>query len=200
MAQIVTFGEIMLRLAPPGVDRLQQALPGSLQAAFAGAEANTAVSLALLGVPVDFVTALPAGPVTEACLASLRSTGVGLQHVRQTTDGRLGIFFVETGANRARLRSGMTAQAPPSASLTPLTSTGPKSCRTPAGCTSPESHQPSHSPPQTAPSQPPELPLAWESRCRSILTSAPDSGAGTLTALHNNSPARLSDNSCPSSL
>ncbi|MFN9899649.1 MAG: PfkB family carbohydrate kinase, partial [bacterium] len=67
----------MLRLAPPGVDRLQQALPGSLHAAFAGAEANTAVSLALLGAPVDFVTALPAGPLTDACLSSLRSTGVG---------------------------------------------------------------------------------------------------------------------------
>ncbi|MFM7836038.1 MAG: sugar kinase, partial [Planctomycetaceae bacterium] len=64
MAHIVTFGEIMLRLAPPGVDRLQQALPGSLNAAFAGAEANTAVSLALLKAPVEFVTALPAGPVT----------------------------------------------------------------------------------------------------------------------------------------
>jgi 2-dehydro-3-deoxygluconokinase len=100
VADIVTFGEIMLRLAPPGVDRLQQALPGSLQAAFAGAEANTAVSLALLGVPVDFVTALPASPLTDACLASLRSTGVGLQHIRQTSHGRLGIFFVETGANQ----------------------------------------------------------------------------------------------------
>ncbi|MFM7920668.1 MAG: PfkB family carbohydrate kinase, partial [Planctomycetaceae bacterium] len=81
-------------------DRLQQALPGSLNAAFAGAEANTAVSLALLKAPVEFVTALPAGPVTDACLASLRSTGVGLQHVRQTSHGRLGIFFVETGANQ----------------------------------------------------------------------------------------------------
>ena len=100
MANITTFGEIMLRLAPPGVDRLQQALPGTLNAAFAGAEANTAVSLALLGAPVDFVTALPAGPLTDACLASLRSTGVGLQHVRQTSHGRLGIFFVETGANQ----------------------------------------------------------------------------------------------------
>ena len=100
MAEIVTFGEIMLRLAPSGVDRIQQALPGSLQAAFAGAEANTAVSLALLNASVDFVTALPDGPLSDACLTSLRSTGVGLQHVKRTANGRLGIFFVETGANQ----------------------------------------------------------------------------------------------------
>ena len=100
MAEIVTFGEIMLRMAPPGVERMRQSLPGSLQVAFAGAEANAAVSLALLGADVDFVTALPAGPLTDACLASLRGTGVGLSGVRQTDSGRFGIFFVETGANQ----------------------------------------------------------------------------------------------------
>lgn len=100
MAAIVTFGEIMARMAPPGVERLRQSLPGRLDVTFAGAEANTAVSLALLGSDVDFVTALPAGPLTDACLSSLRGTGVGTQHVRLTASGRLGIFFVETGANQ----------------------------------------------------------------------------------------------------
>jgi len=100
MAAIVTFGEIMARLAPPGVERLRQSLPGTLNVTFAGAEANTAVSLALLGREVDFVTALPEGPLTEACLGSLRGTGVSTRHVRLTPHGRLGLFFVETGANQ----------------------------------------------------------------------------------------------------
>ncbi|MFM7058637.1 MAG: sugar kinase [Planctomycetota bacterium] len=100
MAAIVTFGEIMARMAPPGVERLRQSLPGRLDVTFAGAEANTAVSLALLGCDVDFVTALPQSPLTEACLGSLRGTGVKTRHVRLTPHGRLGIFFVETGANQ----------------------------------------------------------------------------------------------------
>jgi 2-dehydro-3-deoxygluconokinase len=77
-----------------------QTLPGSLDVTFAGAEANAAVSLAMLGADVDFVTALPAGPLSDACLASLRGTGVGTHHVLRTETGRLGIFFVETGANQ----------------------------------------------------------------------------------------------------
>jgi len=100
MTAIVTFGEIMARMAPPGVERLRQSLPGTLEVTFAGAEANTAVSLALLGCDVDFVTALPSGPLTEACLGSLRGTGVNTRHVRLTPRGRMGIFFVETGANQ----------------------------------------------------------------------------------------------------
>ncbi|MFZ9090620.1 MAG: PfkB family carbohydrate kinase [Planctomycetaceae bacterium] len=100
MARIVAFGEIMLRLAPPGVSRLRQSLPGSLSATFAGAEANTAVSLALLGLPVDFVTALPKGALAESCVGNLNSTGVGTKWVRQTDTGRFGLFYVETGASQ----------------------------------------------------------------------------------------------------
>lgn len=100
VAKIVTFGEIMVRMAPRGVDRLRQALPGTLEVTFAGAEANAAVSLAFLGADVDFVTALPEGPLTDACLSSLRGTGMGISNVRQTASGRFGIFFVETGANQ----------------------------------------------------------------------------------------------------
>ena len=98
MARIVTFGEIMLRLAPPGVTRLRQSLPGSLAATFAGAEANTAVSLALLNQSVEFVTALPQGALADACIGSLNSTGVGTRWIRQTEQGRFGLFYVETGA------------------------------------------------------------------------------------------------------
>ncbi|MDA1231227.1 MAG: sugar kinase, partial [Planctomycetota bacterium] len=99
-ARIVTFGEIMARMAPSGMLRLMQVLPGSLDVTFAGAEANVASSLALLGSPADFVTALPNGPLTEGCLGSLRSVGVGVEHIRITDRGRFGIYFVEMGANQ----------------------------------------------------------------------------------------------------
>ncbi len=97
--RIVTFGEIMARMAPSGMLRLRQVLPGSLNVTFAGAEANVAASLALLGCRADFVTALPAGPLTDGCLGSLRSVGVGVNHIRITDCGRFGIYFVEMGAN-----------------------------------------------------------------------------------------------------
>jgi len=101
MPRIVTFGEIMARMAPAGVLRLRQVLPGSLDVTFAGAEANVAASLAMIGTQVDFVTALPGeSPLTEACLASLRSVGVGTQHIRISDRGRFGVYFVETGANQ----------------------------------------------------------------------------------------------------
>ncbi len=99
--RIVAFGEIMARMAPAGVLRLRQVLPGSLDVTFAGAEANVAASLAMLGTEVDFVTALPAeSPLTEGCLASLRSLGVGTQHIRISDRGRFGVYFVEMGANQ----------------------------------------------------------------------------------------------------
>jgi 2-dehydro-3-deoxygluconokinase len=100
VARIVTFGEIMARMAPSGVLRLCQVLPGSLDVTFAGAEANVAASLAMLGAEVDFVTALPDGPLTEGCLACLRKWGVGTSHIRISDHGRFGIYFVEMGANQ----------------------------------------------------------------------------------------------------
>ncbi len=98
--RIVTFGEIMARMAPAGMLRLRQVLPGSLDVTFAGAEANVAASLALLGCRAAFVTALPDGPLTDGCLGSLRSVGVGVDHIRITDCGRFGIYFVEMGANQ----------------------------------------------------------------------------------------------------
>ena len=98
--RIVTFGEIMARMAPSGMLRLRQVLPGSLDVTFAGAEANVAASLALLGCRADFVTALPDGPLTDGCLGSLRSVGVGVDHIRITDSGRFGVYFVEMGANQ----------------------------------------------------------------------------------------------------
>ncbi len=100
MSRIVTFGEIMGRLAPEGFLRLRQCLPGTLQVTFAGAEANVAVSIALLGGESAFVTALPRNAVADACVANLRALGVDTSRILRTDTGRLGLFFLETGANQ----------------------------------------------------------------------------------------------------
>lgn len=100
MSRVVTFGEIMLRLATPGFARFQQSMPGSLQATFAGAEASIAASLAYLGIDAAFVTALPENAIADACVADLRSLGVDTQHILRTAEGRLGIYFLEHGANQ----------------------------------------------------------------------------------------------------
>lgn len=99
MTQIVTFGEIMGRLTPPGVIRLRQGLPGSLDVTFAGAEANVAASLAFFGAQTTFVTALPNNELADACIASLRGCGIAT-HIIRAHYGRLGLYFLETGANQ----------------------------------------------------------------------------------------------------
>jgi len=100
MSRVVTFGEIMLRLATPGFARFQQAMPGSLNASFAGAEASIAASLAYLGIDAAFVTALPMNAIADACVADLRSLGVETKHILRTHEGRLGTYFLEHGANQ----------------------------------------------------------------------------------------------------
>jgi 2-dehydro-3-deoxygluconokinase len=97
MKTIVTFGEIMLRLSPPGFLRITQT--PTFEASFGGAEANVAVSLAKFGLPVEFVTRLPNNDLGEACLASLRRYGVGTRHIVRGGD-RLGIYYLETGASQ----------------------------------------------------------------------------------------------------
>jgi 2-dehydro-3-deoxygluconokinase len=100
MSRVVTLGEIMLRLATPGLARFQQALPGSMNASFAGAEASIAASLAYLGIDAAFVTVLPNHTIADACIADLRSLGVETKHILRTPEGRLGSFFLEHGANQ----------------------------------------------------------------------------------------------------
>jgi 2-dehydro-3-deoxygluconokinase len=95
--RVVTFGEIMLRLSAPGFERLMQSR--TLAATFGGAEANVAVALALWGVESRFVTVLPNNPLADAALAELRSLGVDVSRVVRGP-GRLGIYFLETGANQ----------------------------------------------------------------------------------------------------
>lgn len=100
MKKVVTFGEIMIRIAPEGFLRFAQAMPGKVHSMFSGAEANVAVSLALLGGESKFVTALPKHSIADACLCSLRATGVDVSSIVRTDAGRLGIYFLETGANQ----------------------------------------------------------------------------------------------------
>jgi 2-dehydro-3-deoxygluconokinase len=97
MNTVATFGEIMLRLSPPGSEKLFQS--PVLSARFGGGEANVAVSLALYGHPARFISALPANEVGEAAVMELRKFGVDTGSiVRQGK--RLGIYFADGGANQ----------------------------------------------------------------------------------------------------
>lgn len=93
--KIITFGEIMLRLATPDYLRFNQT--DKLNATFGGGEANVAVSLANYGLKADFVTRLPKNDIARACVMDLRKYNVGTDHIVYGGD-RLGIYFLETGA------------------------------------------------------------------------------------------------------
>lgn len=95
MGKIVTFGEIMLRLATPGYLRFSQT--NELSATFGGGEANVAVSLANYGMDAEFVTRLPENDIAAACVKDLHKHGVKTDHIVYGGD-RMGIYFLETGA------------------------------------------------------------------------------------------------------
>lgn len=95
MSKIVTFGEIMLRLVPPGFERFNQAK--QFNASFGGGEANVAVSLANFGLKVDYVTRFPKNDIAEACIMDLRRYKVGTDKIIFGGD-RVGIYFLENGA------------------------------------------------------------------------------------------------------
>ena len=100
MIKLITFGEIMIRLHMQDHLRFRQALPGAMDVSFAGAEANVAVSMALLGGKAAFVSALPKHSIADACLGVLQNFGVDVSSVVRTDRGRLGIYFAEGGANQ----------------------------------------------------------------------------------------------------
>ncbi len=93
--RIVTFGEIMLRLATPGFERFSQIK--QFNVSFGGGEANVAVSLANFGLKVDYVTRLPKNDIADACIMDLRRYNVGTDKIIFGGD-RVGIYFLETGA------------------------------------------------------------------------------------------------------
>jgi 2-dehydro-3-deoxygluconokinase len=96
--KIVTFGEIMLRLASPGAERFLQS--PRFDATFGGGEANVAIALASFGLPAVYVTALPEkNPIADTVIAQLRGLGVDTSHIVRGK-GRMGIYFLEAGANQ----------------------------------------------------------------------------------------------------
>jgi 2-dehydro-3-deoxygluconokinase len=96
-ARVVCFGEIMLRLSPPGFERLLQS--PVLSATFGGGEANVAASLAQFGLDSHYVTRLPAHAIGDAAVRALRAEGVNTSHVVRGGN-RVGIYFAETGASQ----------------------------------------------------------------------------------------------------
>jgi hypothetical protein len=97
MARFVTFGEIMLRLKPPGSERLFQS--PVLEATFGGGEANVAVGLARFGCEVAYVSTVPPGAIGDACVGELRRHGIDVSRIKRK-GSRLGIYFLEGGSNQ----------------------------------------------------------------------------------------------------
>ena len=95
--KVLTFGEIMLRLRAPGHERLFQS--NMLEATFGGGEANVAVSLANFGMDAQFCTMLPENAIGDECVRELRRFGVDVSKI-QRGKGRMGIYFLENGANQ----------------------------------------------------------------------------------------------------
>ncbi len=95
--KFLTFGEIMLRLKPPYHERLFQGL--MLEATFGGGEANVAVSLANYGMDVSYLTVLPKNAIGDACVQTIRKFGVDTSRIQRGA-GRMGIYFLEPGANQ----------------------------------------------------------------------------------------------------
>jgi 2-dehydro-3-deoxygluconokinase len=95
--RVVTFGEIMLRLSPPGFERFFQS--PVLSATFGGGEANVAVSLAQFGLESVYVTRVPAHAIGDGAVRALRAEGVRTDFILRGGD-RLGIYFAETGASQ----------------------------------------------------------------------------------------------------
>ena len=95
--KVLTFGEIMLRLKAPGHERFFQS--PMLEATFGGGEANVAVSLANYGMDAEFLTILPQNDIADACIRELRYFGVGTKKIVRG-DGRMGIYYLEGGANQ----------------------------------------------------------------------------------------------------
>lgn len=94
------FGEVMARIAPPNRQRWQQAVPGAVDVTWGGGEANVCASLSMLGRRTRYVTALPKNAITDCLVSSLRGLGVDTDHVYWRDAGRLGVYYVEVGANQ----------------------------------------------------------------------------------------------------
>jgi len=97
MKKYITFGEIMLRLKSPSLERFFQS--PLLEATFGGGEANVAVGLARFGLNVAYVSVIPDNPIGDACIGELKKQGVDTSLIMRKGN-RLGIYFLEAGANQ----------------------------------------------------------------------------------------------------
>ena len=97
MARYIAFGEIMLRLKPPGSERFFQS--PHLEATFGGGEANVATALARFGCDCAYVSVIPANAIGDACVSELRRHGIDTSLIARKGN-RLGIYFLEAGANQ----------------------------------------------------------------------------------------------------
>lgn len=97
MSKYLTFGELMLRLKSPGKERFLQS--PSLEATFGGGEANVAVSLANYGLDAEFLSVIPDNAIGDAAIGELRRFNVDTSKIIRT-EGRMGIYYLETGANQ----------------------------------------------------------------------------------------------------
>src|SRR5438094_159288 len=95
-SEVITFGEAMIRLSPPGFRRLEQAR--SLDVQVGGAELNTAVALARLGRPTAWVSRLTDNPLGRLIANHAREAGVSTEHVVWTKEDRVGVYYLELGA------------------------------------------------------------------------------------------------------
>lgn len=98
--KILGFGEVMMRLCPPEFRRLRQCLPGSLEATFGGGEANVCASVAMFGSDAAYLTALPDNAISESFMAQMRGLGVDVSDILLKSGTRMGVYFVEAGANQ----------------------------------------------------------------------------------------------------
>ncbi len=96
----LAFGEVMARIAPEARLRWAQSLPGRVQVTWGGGEANVAASLAMFGKSTRYLTSLPDTPIARSLVATLRGLGVDTKHINWRDEGRLGLYFVEVGANQ----------------------------------------------------------------------------------------------------
>ena len=99
MSCVAAFGEVMLRLCPPGKKRFAQSFPGSIEATFGGGEANVCASIAMLGGCSRYLTALPDNPVARAFAAQLRGMGCDVSKIHFDKLGRMGVYYAEHGSN-----------------------------------------------------------------------------------------------------
>src|SRR6185295_17721752 len=95
--KVICFGELMLRLSPPGFERFLQS--PAFSATFGGGEANVAVSLAHFGLESWYVTRLPPHAIGDAAVRALRAEGVRTDAIVRAGE-RVGIYFAETGASQ----------------------------------------------------------------------------------------------------